>query len=161
MKLTAAIISALILSTLAAVAEGPVDGDWRVTDGPVISFRADALVPGAYDIVWLDGERLDLAPGTAIGRAVASPTPGLYDCTVSIDPRGANSRKKRSARFTVRVDADDPDTFYFQGYDKGMRFNLFALLPYWYRRPVRQIDNRPERLDGGRRVGAPDQYIEL
>lgn len=156
-----AICAVLVLINLAAVAASPIEGEWQVTNrGARLCFRASAGAPGSYDIVWMDGPDFSITPGTVIGYANETPETGVFDCRVSTDPRGKGD-KKRYARFVIRLDADTGDTFKFAPYEQGVKISLYSLLPYWWRRPVKTVNNRPSGLDGARRVGAPNPYVEL
>ena len=139
----------------------PVEGDWQVNGGgATLRFEPSRGDEGRLNIVWLDGPDLAIEPGTIIGSAIVTSQPGVYDCAVDTDPRGKGDRR-HYARFVVKLDADTGDSFTFAPYEQGVRFQLQALLPYWWRRPVKQVDTRPAGLDGARRVGAPKQFVEL
>lgn len=142
-------------------AEAPIVGDWLMTDGGArIRFAPARGGAGSFDIIWLDGPDLTILPGEIIGSAASTPRPGVYDCKVSTDPRGP-SDKKNYARFVIKIDSDTGDAFSFEPYEQTVRFRIRALLPYWWRRPIKEIDSRPAGLDGATRVGAPKPYVEL
>ena len=150
-----------LFTTLYGFAASPVEGDWQVNHGgALLRFVAACGNPGVFDILWLDGPDLSIAPGTKVGTAVAAPDAGVYDCTVATDPRGKGD-KKRHARFVIRLDADTGDSFTFAPYEQSVKISIQSLLPYWWRRPIKNVDTRPGGLDGARRVGAPKQYVEL
>jgi len=143
-------------------AADPLEGQWQVSDGgPVLGLRPAADSPGALDIVWIDGADMSIPAGTVLGTAVVTPTPGLYDCTAWSDPRGRRGRKRGKVTFTIRLEPKLADSFVFEGYERGTKFQLSKLLPFWYRRPLKQVDTRPKGLDGARRVNAPGAYLEL
>lgn len=151
---------AAALWALAAWGAYPVEGEWQLNGGGArLRFEQSAGAEGTFDIVWVDGPDFSIEPGTVVGHAVASPTPGVYDCSVDTDPRGKGDRRRR-ARFVIKLDADTGDSFSFAPYEQGIRFSPQALLPYWWRRPFKSVDTRPDGLDGARRVGAPKQYLE-
>lgn len=155
------LIAAAAAWSLAAHASWPISGDWQITGSDAtLRFSESPGSAGHFDIIWLDGPELSIAPGTVIGHAEATPSPGVYDCSVATDPRGT-SDKSRYARFVVKLDAETADSFTFAPYRQGMKFSVQALLPYWWRRSLRQVDTRPGGLDGARRVGAPKPYVEL
>ena len=156
-------LSALIalLISLAVNAASPIEGDWQVThDGARLRFAPAAGREGTFDIIWLDGPDFSIAPGTVVGYAVASPDTGVYDCTVKTDPRGKGD-KRRHARFVIKLDVDTGDSFTFVPYEQGLKFSPQALLPYWWRRPIKTVDTRPGGIDGARRIGAPKPFVEL
>lgn len=154
-------LAVCLFVALSAFAASPVEGDWQVNgDGARLRFSPARGKADSFDIIWLDGPDLTIDPGTVVGTAVATPQTGVYDCAVDTDPRGKSDRK-HYARFVIRLDADTGDAFTFAPYEQGIRFQLQALLPYWYRRPVKSVDTRPSGLDGARRVGAPRPFVEL
>ena len=156
-------VAALIFTSWLSMcfATEPVEGDWQVNGGgATLRFAPTRGSDTMLDIIWLDGPDLSIEPGTVVGTATAAAQPGVYDCAVEIDPRG-KSDKKRYARFVVRLDSDTGDAFTFAPYEQGIKFQLQSLLPYWWRRPIRQVDNRPSGLDGARRIGAPKPFVEL
>ena len=156
--LVACIITGIAWAIQAA---SPIEGDWIVNNsGVVLRFVRASEGTAFYDILWIDGPDLSILPGTKVGSATATPDLAVYDCSVVTDPRGS-SDKKRYARFAIRLDADTGDSFVFTPYEQGVKFSLQSLLPYWWRRPIKTVNTRPNGLDGARRVGAPDQYIEL
>lgn len=156
-------VTPLIAAMMAfgAFAASPLEGDWQVNGGGArLRFVPAAGTADSFEILWVDGPDLSIAPGTKIGSAVATPAAGTFDCSIDTDPRGP-SDKKRRARFAIRINPETADDFTFVPYEQGYRFSPQALLPYWWRRPVRQVDSRPSGLDGARRVGAPKPYVEL
>lgn len=161
MRLSLLIPALLVASS--AMATQPLEGEWQVNDdGPLLSIVASPGSPDRLSIVWIDGPDLGIAEGTEVGMATPSVTPGLYDCTAWKDPRGDKGRKKGKVHFAIRLDSASADSFVFEGYEKKKVFRLNALLPYWTRRTfIKNIDTRPERLDGARRSGALPQYVEL
>ena len=152
-----------LLAGLSAFAANPLEGQWQVNDdGPVLSIEPAAGISGRMSILWIDGPDMSVERGTEVGTVSPSVTPGLYDCTAWKDPRGEKGRKKGKVHFTIRLDEATADSFVFEGYERKKVFRLNALLPYWTRRTfVKNIDTRPDRLDGARRVGAMPSYVEL
>lgn len=156
------LLSIAICAALGCHAADPIEGQWQVCDGgPILSFNPSADTPGVLDIVWIDGADMSIPAGTVLGTAVATPTPGLYDCTAWTDPRGKRTRKRGKVTFTIKLESKLADTFVFEGYERGTKFQLSKLLPFWYRRPIKQVDTRPKGLDGARRIDAPEAYLEL
>lgn len=154
-------ICLIFASAVTTFAASPIEGDWQVNDGGArLRFVPSAGRTDAYDILWLDGPDFSIPASTLIGNAVVTPTPGVYDCTIVTDPRGRGDRK-RHTRFVVKIDAATGDSFTFAPYDQGVKVDYRVVLPYWLRRSVKSVDTRPGGLDGARRVGAPNQYVEL
>ena len=151
----------LAASAVGVRAASPLEGDWQIlADGASLRFVEAPGLPGSFDILWLDGPDLSIPPGTVIGSATASPSTGTYDCRVKSDPRGKGD-KKNYVRFTITIDAETADSFTLHPYEQGTKIAWQALLPYWWRRPVRTTDTRPSRIDGALRIGAPKPYVEL
>ena len=159
MRLT--VVLATFVLFVCSRAASPLQGDWQMNGGgALLRFAPAAGSQADLDIVWLDGPALDIPEGTVIGSAVASPEAGVYDCRVDFDPRGRGDRRKY-VRFVIRIDKKTSDSFTITPYEQKTRVSLHALLPYWWRRPLRTVDTRPGGLDGARRVGAPKQFVEL
>lgn len=149
-------------AALCCHAADPIEGRWQVSDGgPILCFSPSDDTPGTLNIVWIDGADMSIPSGTVLGTAVATPTPGLYDCTAWSDPRGKRGRKRGKVTFTIRLEPKLADSFVFEGYERGTKFQLSKLLPFWYRRPIKHVDTRPKGLDGGRRINAPGAYLVL
>lgn len=154
-------IALFIALGLPAFAASPIEGDWQVYGGgAALRFAPSRGAAGSFDIIWLDGPELSIEPGTVVGKALETATPGVYDCRVERDPRG-KADKHRYANFVVRLDADTGDSFTFAPYEQRTKFSIQALLPYWWRRSFKKVDSRPSNLDGARRIGAPKPYVEL
>lgn len=150
-----------ILATFSAFSASPIEGEWQVYgDGARLRFAASRGTESVFDIIWIDGPDLTVLPGTVVGSASETPSVGVYDCKVATDPRG-KADKKRYARFVIKIDADTGDSFTFAPYEQGVKFVFQALLPYWWRRPIKSVDTRPSNLDGARRVNAPKPFVEL
>lgn len=163
MRSLSRLITALLLMASYAGAWGasPLIGDWQLNGGgATIRFVQAPGTTDTFDIIWIDGPDMSIDPGTVIGSATASTAIGVFDCRVSTDPRGAGD-KKNYARFLIKLDSDAADNLSFSPYEQRIKFSIQALLPYWWRRSIREVNTRPANLDGARRVGAPKPYVEL
>ena len=141
--------------------KSPIEGDWQFFgNGAKIRFEPTHGNNDQFDIVWLDGPDFSIMPGTVIGSATQSAQNGVYDCRIKLDPRH-KSDKKRFGRFVVKIDPESADALTITPYEQATKFRIEGLLPYWMRRPIREVDSRPRNLDGARRVGAPSPYVEL
>lgn len=155
-----AFISVLTIA-LGCSAVLPLEGEWQVNGGGArLKFVQSAGTTDVLDIIWLDGPDFSIPPGTVIGSATATPTPGYYDCTVDTDPRRKGDKRKYT-RFTVKINDNDASYFVFKPYEQTVKFRIQTLLPYWWRRPIKESDSRPKDIDGARRQGAPKPYVEL
>ncbi len=154
---------ALIAAALCAGAREPLEGEWRVNGGgPVLLFRQSDSGDGHLDIVWRGGDG-PVSDGTVVGRAVASPEPGVYDC-IGLDPRsekGCKSRKPATTEFVIRMDKEYGHTLTFEPYERSKSIDVYRFMPWWLRVRVKTKDTRPGGLDGARRTDAPPQFIVL
>ena len=141
-------------------AADPIEGRWNLGNGEaVIDVRPAVRDNGHFEIIWVDGADCSMLPGTPVGTISSTPTPGLYDCRMPIDPVGGTNPKVWEA--TVTLNDKDPDNLTFGHYERRTEVNMRNLLPRWLRITVNRKDTRPSNLDGGRRVGAPPRFVSL
>lgn len=155
MRHVAAAIMTAMATCCTAAAQWPIEGDWQVTGGgPELRISA---VPGSdrLSIIWLDGDDLSVPEGREVGYAMPAITDGVYDCFAYSDIRGDKGRESGHIHFVARM--KDADSFVIEAYDRKIVFNLRMLLPLWYRRAINVVDERPQGLDGARRIGARPQ----
>lgn len=158
-RLLACLMAAMIWLTAAAA--DPIVGRWQVNAGGAV-FDIKPL-PGnseALVMLWVDGPDFSLEPGTEIGRLYPSATPGSYDCRAATDPRRAGIRK-RTADFVITFSDTDPNTLILRAYHRRKRVSLWRWIPYFFRITIIQDSNRPEDLEGARRIDSPPRTIEL
>lgn len=153
------VMAVWLAACVAARCADPLEGLWLVGgDGPVLRVCA-ADAAGKLDIVWEEGSRLSLRPGTVIGSATPAPQQGVYDCRIDFDPSGR--RRHGKVNMVMRLNAE-ATAIAFEPYEQGYKFDLRALLPWWMRRRiVKKTDNRPSGLDGARRLDGMPRYLEL
>lgn len=157
------LLACLVVATMwfAAMAADPIVGRWQVNAGGAV-FDIQPL-PGnaeAFVMLWVDGPDFSIAPGTEIGRVYPAATPGTYDCHAATDPRRQGLRK-RSADFVIRFSPTDANTITFDAYHRSKRVSLWRWVPYFFRVTVIQDSNRPDDLEGARRLNSPPRTIEL
>ena len=148
------------LLPLCAAAADPVAGDWEVAGGGAELRFTAGNADGRIDIVWLDGDDLSVPEGTVLGYAWPAGE-GRYDCRTVTDPRGSDTRRNGTSRFIASIDAGKPWYMHLRGYEKGLRFDLRALLPYRLRHSVKMTDTRPADADVAVRTDCSPVYIEL
>lgn len=152
----------VLAATAAAYAGQPIEGNWQVLGGgPGLRISADPAREGRLRITWLDGDDLSLPEGTEVGYAVPTARDGVYDCYACRDPRGDTGREGGKVHFVARMDEGDTDSFVIEPYDRKVVFNLRMLLPLWYRRAIDIVDERPDGLDGARRIGSRPRHNAL
>ena len=158
-RLLACLTAAMVW--LAAAAADPIVGRWQVNAGGAV-FDIQPL-PGrtdAFVMLWVDGPDFSLEPGTEIGRIFTTAEPGAYDCHAATDPRRQGLRK-RSADFVIRFSDSDPNALIFTAYHRRKRVSLWRWVPYLFRITIIQDSNRPDDLEGARRLNSPPRTIEL
>lgn len=158
------IFSTLLLAAIcmASHAADPLMGLWRVGGtGAVLRIVEKSETDATFDILWEDGALLSIAPGTPVGKATRSPKPGVYDCSMTIDPRKNAKRKGRMLRMVLRLDKT-ADNLAFEPYDQKVSLDLRAFLPWgWRRLPLKSTDTRPQGLDGATRITGLPSFLEL
>ena len=93
-----AVLAISLGAAAASMAADPAAGMWQVSDGgPVIELAESADTPGRLDILWVDGADMSIAPGTQLGSATATPTPGLYDCSADRPARGNGPQARQGS----------------------------------------------------------------
>lgn len=158
-RLLACLTAAMVW--FAALAADPIVGRWQVNAGGAV-FDIQP-VPGNSEslvMLWVDGPDFSIAPGTEIGRIYPSATPGTYDCHAATDPRRQGLRK-RTADFVIRFSDTDANTLIFSAYRRNKRVSLWRWIPYFFRVTIIQDNNRPDNLEGARRLNSPPRTIEL
>ncbi len=154
MRRLAATVLSTLATALAAHAGHPIEGDWQVLGGgPELRISADAGRDDRLTILWIDGDDLSIPEGLEVGYAMPTARAGVYDCFAYRDVRGDMGREGGKVHFVARMEEGDTDSFVIEPYDRKIVFNLRMLLPIWYRRAVDVVDERPQGLDGARRIG--------
>ncbi len=130
---------------------------------PAGAFFTVKTVPGNKDEFRMEmiySEDLTIAPGTYFGTMRRSAKPGVYDAELLINPRDNGTAWRKQRRRTFAINISPEGTMNFVQYSKGLRVNFARLLPYLFRFSVSSADNRPEGLDGARRV-APEPSADI
>lgn len=132
----------------------PIEGVWQMyDDGAAIIITKIAST--TYKIVLLDSPRLDIEPGTELGRAVATPVSGTYDATLKAYALG-HKRVKGTSMVMKIVDGCNMQ---FKPYSEkwSISFNRWI---YRMLRVTPVKGRAPEGLVGARRVYplGPDNY---
>lgn len=159
LRRVAATLLATVLLWPACLAADPLEGDWQVNGGGAcLRFATPDIDGDPLRVIWLDGDDWRIPPGTVIGHAVPGATPGVYDCSLSVNPAGR--RRHTTATFVLRM-TDDGDGLSFEAYRRNRRISLWRWIPYLFRVTVISGSNRPAGLDGARRICAEPQFIVL
>ncbi|MDE6300782.1 MAG: hypothetical protein K2M19_03620 [Muribaculaceae bacterium] len=153
----------VILSACAIALQGagadPIVGRWNLSGGEAVVDIKLTDSPDRFEMIWVDGADCSVLPGTPVGSISATPTPGLYDCRMPIDPTG--SSKPQTWEATIRIDENDPYSFTFKHYERRTAVSVRNILPRWLRISVTRKDTRPDNLEGARRADAPPRFIRL
>ena len=130
-------------------------GLWRTTaDGALVAV-VEGEMPGGkrtmrttYLLVILKSIRVGIPPGTVMGWMHPTAKDGYYDARLFTSCDGRRLSKPK--RFTLRL--TDDNHISFVRIHKGLQFTPWRLLPYLFRRAVRERDNLDDDLEGMIRV---------
>lgn len=128
----------------------PIEGVWRIAgDGAVF-----AVLPGeggddAFRLVIVDSPDMSVLPMTEFGTARRTAVAGRYDACLSASlTSGTSVRRDRNLIISLR----DDGSLIFEPYKKGLKLNLWRVLPYMFRFSVAAQDTRPSDIDGAVRL---------
>lgn len=134
----------------------PAEGVWQMTaaDGATFAIeRAEPstdLAPARLRMVMIRSPWRSIRPGTLLGHLEPTARPGTYEARIYSGPAqrtGLNLPRS----FTIRLNAD-ATLLTFEPFKSPLKFNLFRLLPYMYRRVVEPQKSRPDGLDGAVKI---------
>ncbi|MDE7387850.1 MAG: hypothetical protein K2M97_01215, partial [Muribaculaceae bacterium] len=150
-----------VRTRMASLPLTPVEGIWQMLDGGAAvaverylspDLPRDAQ-PGTYRMIMIKAPVRLVRPGTVIGHLKATARPGVYEARLYSDfARESGLSVPRT--FYLHL-ATDGSTLTFKPRKSPIKFNLFSLLPYMYRRTVRIQNTRPDDLDGAIRIYPP------
>lgn len=127
----------------------PIEGVWRIAgDGAVF-----AVLPGeggdTFRLVIVDSPDMSVLPMTEFGTARRTAVAGRYDACMSASlTSGAAVRRDRN----LIISLSDDGRLIFEPYKKGLKLNLWRMLPYMFRFSVAAQDTRPSDIDGAVRL---------
>lgn len=128
----------------------PIEGVWRIAgDGAVF-----AVLPGeggddAFRLVIVDSPDMSVLPMTEFGTARRTAVAGRYDACLSASlTSGTSVRRDRNLIISLR----DDGSLIFEPYKKGLKLNLWRVLPYMFRFSVASQNTRPSDIDGAVRL---------
>lgn len=136
-------------STFSDYAADAIEGVWHVTtdDEGVFSIVHDSH-SGHYVILVTNSADRTIKPGSIMGVAAATARKGTFDARIyTSSNRGSLSRPKR---FTLTLLPGGQLSF--RPVNKGLKFNVWRLLPYMFRRAVKSVNDRDPALDGAVRI---------
>ncbi len=124
----------------------PAEGIWQWPDDGAVMLICRTTA-SSFSISLLDSPRAEIRPGTIVGKLIASPKAGEYDC--HLDPAALGSGKARSSDCHVYL--TDSHHLTFSPYRRNDTFSLRRLIPYLLRVGFLR-SNRPSDIDGARRI---------
>lgn len=136
-------------ATFNGYAADALEGVWHVTtdDEGAFSIIRDPHTSHYLILVTNSADRT-IKPGSVMGVAAATAHKGAYDARIYTSAnRGELSKPKR---FTLTLSPDG--LLSFRPVNKGLKFNIWRMLPYMFRRAVRTVDDRDPSLDGAVRI---------
>ena len=128
----------------------PLEGVWRIAgDGAVFAVLPDGESDDIFRLVIVDSPDMSVLPMTEFGSARRTAVAGRYDARVSASLKsGAPVRRDQNLIISLREDG----RLVFEPYKKGLKFNLWRVLPYMFRFSVVSQDTRPSAIDGAVRL---------
>lgn len=128
----------------------PIEGIWELTGGGTIAIIHKDGDQG-FVIEAIDSPDRSVMPGTEIGRISPTAVPTKYEATLYT--KIYNGRTSSPKKIIMQL--NDATHLSFVTIKKGVRVNLFRLIPYMFRGIVTPIDSKPENVNGAVRVGRP------
>ena len=126
-------------------------GIWQAGGaGAVFSIIPVAGREGCFDLVLLDSPDL-AAGGRHFGSMHATGTPHRYDAALLENPSGAR-RSLRKTRNFIFTFSPDGSSLVMTSYSKGKQVSVLRLLPYIFRVSVKDVNTRPNGIDGAVRI---------
>ena len=139
-------------------------GLWQFgADGAVFEIVPTA-VADSYELFIVDSPDFSVAPGSFFGTISHTGKGNYYEAVLLLSPegkvRGAARRKTRNYIFEFN---DEGTQLSMRNYRKGFGVNLLRALPYLVRISVNRQDDRPQDVDGARRLApaSDDKYTVL
>ncbi len=144
-----------VAGRLAALPLCPAEGVWQMTDGGATFAieRAEpstAHAPARLRMIMVRSPWRSIRPGTVLGHLEPTARPGVYEARIY---SGFAQRTGLSLprAFSLKLN-DERTVMTFAPFKSPLKFNLFRLLPYMYRRAVEPQQSRPDGLDGAVRI---------
>ncbi len=136
-------------STFGNRAADPIEGVWHVTtdDEGVFSIVRDPH-SSRYIILVTNSADRTIIPGSVMGVAAPTARKGVFDARIHTS--AANGKLSKPKRFTLSLSPEG--LLSFRPVNKGLKINVWRLLPYMFRRAVRSVDDRDPALDGAVRI---------
>lgn len=134
----------------------PAEGVWQMAnaDGAIFAIeRAEPstdVAPARMRMVMIRSPWRTIRPGTVIGHLTATPRPGVYEARI-YSGLAQRTGLRLPRGFTLELNSD-ASLITFKPFKSPLKFNLFRLLPYMYRRVVSLQQSRPDGLDGAVRL---------
>ena len=126
----------------------PIEGLWQWPDDGTLALISRSS-ESTFDLIIIDSPRLDIMPGTVMGKAVATPQVNIYDARIY------SGSGEKATKCTITT-TDGGRHLAFEGYREGKRVSLWRWLPYMFRITVRDNAGRPKGLEGPVKVYPTD-----
>ena len=125
----------------------PLSGIWRIGgDGATVAILPVAASSTRFDIYLIDSPDMSVIPGNKIGSAVSTGETGTFDAEM-ISGQGFTEKRMR---YIMTLGQDG--RLSFRSYKKGKKISLWRFIPYLFRFSVRNVDTRPESVDGAIKI---------
>lgn len=133
-----------VIGRLSSQSLHDVEGLWRFPgSGATVAIQRDIILPGAtagverYTIVIINAADRTLRPGTVMGAVRRSGTRNVYEGHIYTSLTHGKERVLTSPKRFILQLSDDGAFLNFEPRKSSLRVNLWALLPYMFRRVVR------------------------
>ena len=151
------VLSLLCMFTAAAFcvsaqSSDAIVGKWHVT-GSNAEFEVSPspTTAGQFRITLLNADDMSIIPGTVIGSAHTTPTPGRYVASMAASPSRPKG-KQRKLVITIKANG----SLGFEPFSTGRRISLWRWIPYLFRVTVSEPHKPPADIEGAVRIDRPD-----
>lgn len=135
----------------------PVEGLWRFpADGGLVAVErcdlgGNTTEASQYRMVIITSANRALRPGTVMGYLWGTAQKAVYEASLFTDETADGTTLKSPKKFVISL-TDNESRLVFKPIRRGLKLNLWRMLPYMFRFAVRQHDNTPDNLNGCVRV---------
>lgn len=128
----------------------PIEGIWQLTGGGIVAITKNDDESGLA-IVSIDCPDRSVLPGTVIGNLRQSAIAEKYEAVLFTG--FSNGHPTSSKKIIVRL--NDSSHLSFISVKRGVKINLFRLIPYMFRGVITPAESRADDMQGAVRLDRP------